>query len=179
MHGLTFDADCAGPERDIGSLFPLFQVGRNQRFRYALKGSRGGFPFTAFEFKYVTGGGRSSQTHHLALMMWRRSDASLPNFYAGPEGWWDRLKQRLGAQDFDFDEDQVFSDAYVLQGGEEAAVRKVFDGSKRAFLVSHPDTHAAGAGSYLLWWRVQRLPTSDDLESFFSEGDAFRQLFFK
>lgn len=177
-HGLVFDPEAAAPQRDVGAQFPLFQLGHSQVFRYALKGTRSGVPFTAFEFKYVTGGGRSSQTHCLALMAWWLSDAGLPNFYVGPEGWWDRIKQRFGAQDFDYPEDGAFSDEYVLQGGDEAAVRKLFDGAKRAFLVAHPGTHAAGTGRCLLWWRVQRLPSpGDKLEAFFSDGDGFCRVF--
>lgn len=177
-HGLAFDAEGVEPQRLLSGLFPLFETGRSQRFRYSLKGTRGGFPFTAFEFKYVTGGGRSSQTHYLSLMSWRSQETTVPNFYVGPEGWWERIKQRFGAQDFDFDEDPAFSATYVLQGGDEKRIRELFDGGKRAFLVSHPDTHAAGTGPYLLWWRVQRLPAPDNLEAFFAEGDSVRQLFF-
>jgi len=179
MHGLAFDAECTQPQRDVGALFPLFQWGRRQKFRYALKGRRGGVWFTAFEFRYVTGGGNSSHTHYLSIMSWQGSDASLPKFFVGPEGWWDRVKERFGAQDFNFPEDPGFSDNYVLQGGDEGAVRKLIDGSKRAFLVAHPGTHAAGTGANLIWWRVHRLPAPDDLEAFFTEGDAFRQLFFQ
>lgn len=176
-HGLVFDALALELEVSLGPLFPLFQIGRDRTFRYALKGTRSGVPFTAFEFKFVTGGGRSSQTHRLALMTWP-SDAGLPNFYVGPEGWWERVKQRFGEQDFDYPEDRAFSDAYVLQGGDEAAVRKVFDSSKRAFLVAHAGTHAAGTGSCLLWWRVQRLPPAGEkLEAFIADGDAFCRAF--
>lgn len=177
-HGLAFDPEAAAPQRDLSAQFPLFQVGYSQRFRYALKGTRSGVPFTAFEFKYVTGSGRSANTHYLALMTWWLSDAGLPKFYVGSEGWWEKVKQRFGEQDFDYPEDQAFSDAYVLQGGDETAVRKVFDGAKRAFLVAHPGTHAAGTGPCLIWWRVQRLPPAGDkLEAFFSDGDAFCRAF--
>ena len=177
-HGLAFDAWALELQGTLGSLFPLFQVGSNRTFRYALKGTRGGVPFTAFEYYYVTGSGKSSHTHYLALMTWGLSDAALPKFYVGPEGWWEKFKQRFGEQDFDFPEDQGFSDAYLLQGGDETAVRKVFDGAKRAFLVAHAGTHAAGTGPCLLWWRVQRLPPAGDkLEAFISDGDAFCRAF--
>jgi hypothetical protein len=177
MHGLTFTAACPGKEAGF-SVIPMFDRGYRRTWRYEMRGSRGGVEFTAFEYVYVTGGGKSSQRHYQGVMLWRRPEGSWPNFVAAPESWFDRLLQKMGTQDFDFAEDAAFSNAYKLQGGDEAAVRAVFDSGKRAYLAGHPGQHVAGTGDTLMWWRPGRLPPPDQLDQFIADGDGVRRVFF-
>ena len=110
-------------------------------------------------------------------MQWDGDDVALPRFCCTPEGFWDRLAQRFGRQDFDFPEDPAFSDAYQLQGDDEAAVRAAFTAEVRRHLLANPRQHVAGAGRALFWWRPGRLPKPDDLDALFAEGDGVRRLF--
>src|SRR3989475_9165166 len=110
-------------------------------------------------------------------MQWDGDDVALPRFCCTPEGFWDRLAQRFGRQDFDFVEDPEFSAAYQLRGDDEAAIQRLFTPDVRRRLVATPGQHVAGGGRHLFWWRVGKLPKPDDLDTFFAEGDGVRQLF--
>jgi len=144
---------------------------------FTIGGRWNGRAFTAFEYRYTTGGGKSSHTESFSVMQWDGDDVALPRFCCTPEGFWDRLAQRFGRQDFDFPEDPAFSDAYQLQGDDEAAVRGAFTAEVRRHLLANPRQHVAGAGHELFWWRPGRLPKPDDLDALFAEADGIRRLF--
>jgi hypothetical protein len=184
MRGYRFEAGRPGGEATLANGFPLFRKGRHRRWGATITGRIGGSSFTAFEYSYVTGGGRSSSRHHLAAVLWEFESAELPQFTLVPERVLNRLAQRFGAQDFDFEEDPLFSRSFQLQGDDETAVRRLFTAARRAYLtgpaldrdrpVAH---HLAGAGGRLLWWRVGNLPKTDALDEFLAEGDRLRRVF--
>ncbi len=175
--GFTFEVARPGGEVHYAAVCPLFAKGHARTWGYTLGGRWSSRPFTAFEYRYTTGGGKNSHTHWLAMILWEDAEATLPRFSVTPEGFWDRLAQRFGRQDFDFVEDAEFSAAYQLQGDDEAAIRRLFAPDVRRRLVATPGQHAAAGGRHLLWWRVGKLPKPDDLDTFFAEGDGIRQLF--
>jgi hypothetical protein len=182
--GFRFERERRSAEQTLADGFPVFREGRQRRWRWTISGVMGGQPFTAFEYTYVKGGGNHSRRFRFAVLLWEAPEAHLPRFSLVPEGWLQRLGQRFGAKDFDFDVDPEFSRAYQLQGDDEAAVRALFTPGRRAFLMApRPDAgkpqrhHLAGAGSRLLWWRGGRLPAAERLDQFLAEGDAVRRQF--
>ena len=183
QRGYHFEPKRPRAEQALGEAFPIFKRGHNKSWGSTISGQVGGKAFIAFEYSYVTGGGNSSHRHPLAVMLWEAPERSLPRFSLAPEGFWRRIAQRFGAQDFDFENDEEFSRAYELQGDDEAAVRALFTAARRAYLVAQgpdgsvPRHHLAGAGSRLLWWRTGRLPTPDGMDQFIADGDRVRRLF--
>jgi hypothetical protein len=183
QRGYRFERKRAGAEQALAEVFPIFQRGHGSHWGGTITGQVGGKPFTAFEYVYVTGGGNSSHRHRHAMMLWETPGLTLPRFSLAPEGFWRRVAQRFGAQDFDFAGDEEFSRGYELQGDDEAAVRALFSPARRAYLVAAgpdgtvPRHHLAGAGSHLLWWRTGRLPAPDQLDQFIADGDRVRRLF--
>lgn len=183
QRGYGFEPRRPRAEQAMTDTFPIFKRGHNRSWRSTITGQVGGKPFTAFEYVYVTGGGNSSHRHRLAMMLWEMPGLNLPRFTLVPEGFWRRVAQRFGAQDFDFEGDEAFSRGYELQGDDEAAVRALFTSARRAYLVAAgpdgrvPRHHVAGAGSRLLWWRTGRLPAPDELDQFIADGDRVRRLF--
>jgi hypothetical protein len=184
IRGYRFEQERAGAVEHLATDIPLFRAGHSRRWGYTITGRVNGRPFTAGEYRYVTGGGKSSQTHRCAVMLWEAESKVLPRFSLVPEGFLQRLGQRLGTQDIDFAEDEEFSRATQLQGDDEAAVRALFTPERRRFFagatvagVPRFDCHVAGAGQRLVWWREARLPAADDLDAFLAEGDAVRRAF--
>ncbi len=183
QRGYRFEKERPGAEDALVDVFPIFQKGHGHDWGCTITGQVGGTPFTAFDYTYVTGGGKNSQRHRLAMMMWEVLEVNLPRFSLGPEGFWRRIAQRFGAQDFDFEGDEEFSKGYELQGDDEPAVRALFTPMRRAYLIAAgPDGkvqrhHLAGAGTRLLWWLDKRLPKPDDLDQFIADGDRVRRLF--
>lgn len=181
--GYGFEGGRPGADAALAAAFPLFSQGRHRRWGPTVTGRIGGCPFTAFEYSYVTGGGRSTSRHRVSAVLWELEGVSLPRFVLTPEGVLNRLAQRFGVQDFDFAEDPVFSRAYQLQGDEEDAVRRLFSSPFRAYLSApSPDGerpmrhYLAGAGRRLLWWRGGSLPKPDALDRFLAESDRLRRM---
>jgi len=184
IRGYRFERERPGAEAPLGGTFAVFTHGHRRRWGATITGQVGGRPFTAFEYTYVTGGGKSSNRHRFTAMLWESAQASLPRFSLVPEGIFSRLAQRFGTQDFDFDEDPEFSRAYQLQGDDERAVRALFSPARRAMLMVEapdgrraPQHHLAGGGTRLLWWRDGRLPKSEVLDQLIADGDRLRRLF--
>lgn len=183
QRGYRFERKRAGAEKDLAGVFPIFKRGHGRNWGGTITGQFGGESFTAFDYLYVTGGDNSRHRHRLAMMLWETPGLTLPRFSLVPEGFWRRVAQRFGAQDFDFEGDEEFSRGYELQGDDEAAVRALFSPARRAYLVAAgpdetvPRHHLAGAGSHLLWWRTGRLPAPDQLDQFIADGDRVRRLF--
>lgn len=183
QRGYQFERKRRGAEQALAEEFPIFRRGHRRSWGCTITGQVGGEPFTAFEYVFVTGGGHNSHRHPLAMMLWEAPEVSLPRFSCVPEGFWNRLAQRFGKQDFDFEGDEEFSRGYELQGDDEAGVRALFTAARRAYLsAARPDGrmerhHLAGAGNRLLWWRTGRLPVPDEMDQFIADGDRIRRLF--
>ena len=176
-HGLTFTEDCPNRVRLVTELIPALNVGQNQSARFELRGTRGDEQFSAFEYQYSTGGGRSQHYRSWTVLLWRADNDNWPAFTLGPEGWWEKIKERFGATDIDFPEDPEFSRLFQLQGPDEKAVRGVFDAARCAFLKGRPGVHLAGNGPYLLSWTPVSFPSVKRLDTFFLDGDEIRQRF--
>ena len=183
QRGYQFERRRPGVPQELAEVFPIFRRGHRRSWGSTITGQVGGKPFTAFEYVYVTGGGNSSHRHALAMMLWEAPDVNLPRFSLAPEGFWARVAQRFGKQDFDFEGDEEFSRGYELQGDDEASVRALFTPARRAYLsAAGPDGqvqrhHLVAAGSRLLWWRRGRLPVPDEMDQFLADGDRVRRLF--
>ncbi len=177
--GYRFEGGRPGAEQHYADTLDLFTKGRAQAWGYTITGSFNGFPFTAFEYRWTTGSGKSSQTHRIAPMLWEAPGASFPKFCLTPEGFWTRVGELFGMQDIDFADSPEFSKAYRLKGDDEQAVRAFFSPDRRSFLAMRPGQHVAGKGSEFLWWRNGRLPKIEELLPFFEEGDRVRRAFIK
>src|SRR5439155_23750164 len=95
------------------------------RWTFTIAGTSGGTSFTAFEYRWTTGSGKSSRSHRIGALLWTLQ-RSLPQFFLAPEGWWDKLAAYFGGQDIDFDDSPAFSRSYRLRGADEGAVRALF-----------------------------------------------------
>ena len=179
IRGFKFELERPEGEHRLREFFEPFNQGRSRRWGYTISGQLHGASFTAFEYRWVTGGGKSSQTHHIGGLVWEIDDAVLPQFALTPEGWFSRLGQVFGMQDIDFDDAPEFSKAYRLKGPDEAGIRKLFTQDIRQFFAVTLGQQVAGGGRFLFWWRDGRLPSAEHLDEWFELGDQVRRRFFK
>ena len=179
IRGFKFEVERPEGERRFRDFFEPFNQGRSRRWGYTISGERHGAPFTAFEYRWVTGGGKSSQTHHIGGMVWELDDAVLTTFALTPEGWFSRLGQVFGMQDIDFDDAPEFSKAYRLKGPDESAIRALFTPEMRQFFAVTLGQQVAGGGRFLFWWHDGRLPKAEALDEWLELGDQVRRRFFK
>jgi len=72
---------------------------------------------------------------------------SLAPFFARPQRVLDRLGTLLGGQDIGFPDDASFSQAYLLQGPEEKAIRARFDAASRLWFTERASQQLICEGS--------------------------------
>jgi len=137
--GLTFLGDNNDLLKRFGHL-RVFQHGRSRRMRNAVVGDAGDTEIAIGDYRYTTGGGRNSKTHDQTVCILRSDELDLPHCHLRPEiRFFDFLGGLLGGQDIDFEEDPVFSKAYVLQGSHEGTIRQMFDEPTRAWFSQRRD----------------------------------------
>jgi hypothetical protein len=179
VRGFRFEPERPEGERRFRDVFESFNEGRRRTWGYTISGTKNQAPFIAFEYQWVTGGGKNSSAHRLSGIVWERDDISFPKFALSPEGWFSRLGEIFGMQDIDFPESPDFSKAYRLKGPDEPAIRQLFTPEIRRFFEASPDQHVAGGGRFLFWWRGRRLPSAGELDEWLEQGDHVRRRFFK
>lgn len=181
VRGFRFEPERTDGEAQLRDVFEPFNQGRQRKWGYTITGTKNRVPFTAFEYRWVTGGGKHSSTHRIAGMVWERQDGGppFPTFMLSPEGWLGRLGTLLGMQDINFEESPEFSRAYRLKGPDEAPVRGVFTPEVRHFFAATPDQQVAGGGRYLMWWRSGRFPPVETMDEWLEQGDHVRRRFIK
>ncbi len=179
MRGFRFERERPGAETALAALFEPFRSGHSRTWGYTLTGAVSGRPFTAFEYRWVTGGGKSSHRHAVHAILWEVAEGGPPAFTLGPENLLTRIAGAFGAQDIDFADSPEFSSAYRLRGEDEAAIRAFLTPDLRQYLALTPGQQIAAGGARFLWWRSGRLPKPDRLEQFLMEGDALARRFLK
>jgi len=167
--GYQFEPERPGEEARHAATCQVFTEGHGRNWGFTIAATSGGAPFTAFEYKWVTGSGKNAQTHRIGGLLWTMQRA-LPQFLLTPEGLWARIVAYFGGQDIDFAESPEFSKAYRLRGSDEAAVRALFTPARRQVFELFRGQHAAGAGQELMWWRDGALPPPDRFDAFLMEG---------
>ncbi len=124
MMGFSFSPKKEMSEIHAISVFRLFNQGHSKRIRNFLQGSKDQVSWRIFDYRYTTGGGKSSNTSNQTVVS-AEIKSSLPGFFLGKEHVFLKLAEKFGYQDIDFDTHPAFSDKYILRG-DEAGVRKLF-----------------------------------------------------
>lgn len=178
IRGYTYEPRRAQGERRFREAFEVFQQGGNDSWRNTISGTKNRAPFTAFEYVWHTGSGKSRHTHIVSGLVWERDDVSLPRFTLAPEGWFSRLGDWFRKRDIDFIDSPEFSRTYQLKGADEQAVRQLFTSELRRFFEATPNQKVNGSGRFLFWWFDRRLPPAEGLDEWLEQGDHVRRRFF-
>ena len=124
IRGFMFEDKRPNGERRYAEMFEPFTAGRRRSWGHTISGTKNQAPFTAFEYQWITGGGKSSSSHWIGGIVWEHDKDSFPKFALSPEGWLSRLGQVFGMQDIDFDESPEFSRMYQLKGSAASSKRR-------------------------------------------------------
>ncbi len=178
IRGFHYDPQHPEGERRFRDVFEPFQRGSSKSWRNTITGTRNGAAFTAFEYVWTTGSGKSRSTHTRSGMIWERDDARFPRFELWPEDLLSRLRKLFGARDIDFFDSPEFSKAYHLKGPDESAIRALFTQEIRRFFESTPAQRVTAGGPFLIWWFNSSLPDAAKLDEWLERGDHVRRRFF-
>jgi hypothetical protein len=152
--------------------FELFKSGRSKRLSNLLTSPAGERRAILFDYKYVTGSGKSSHTHRQTVFYATTDDLTLPPFSLRPENFLHRFAQLFGYQDIDFSGRPEFSRLFLLRGEDEARLRTAFNEEVLRFFEERPGRCAAALGGELLLWIPGKYASPGDAKALIAEGDA-------
>jgi hypothetical protein len=152
--------------------FHLFGQGRSKRVHNVLRGESNDLRVTIFDYRYVTGGGKSSHTWNQTVICFQMKEQGLPSFFLRPETFLDRISGLFGFQDIDFDEHPVFSKKYVLRGRNVPAIRELFTEEVLTFYEGVDGISTEANGNRLLFYRHGKRIKPLEIREFMEEGFA-------
>lgn len=105
----------------------LFQKGRSRKATNLLRGRRRDFEVAISDYRYTTGGGKSSNTHQQTVVLFSLEQSEFSEFELRPRNFLDQLAAKFGRKDIDFSHRLGFSNKYYVTGDDEAAVKLVIN----------------------------------------------------
>jgi hypothetical protein len=78
--------------------FTLFDDGHDKAIRNFMYGEASGVKAAVFDYIYVTGYGKNSQTHYQSVVYLEPDGLALPYFSLRPENFFNRIAQHLGTR---------------------------------------------------------------------------------
>jgi hypothetical protein len=144
----------------------LFTMGHARKASNLLSGAIEDIDLFIFDYQYTIGGGRNSSTPMQTVAVFGVRERDLPAFEMRPEGWCHRIGQVFGYQDIDFDEHPAFSKQYLLRGGDEQAIRRVFTPELIEYLEQRDPISVEASGSFVMVYRPGKRVKPDHLAAF-------------
>jgi hypothetical protein len=136
--------------------------------------------FVLFDYQYTIGYGRGSQTVRQTISRMQSSLLHLPSFILFPETILFRLGDKItGRKDIDFSDSPVFSQAFVLRGEDDPAVRALFSPKLRQALEATPKLTIEGNGDHLFIFRGAHRLKPEEFSATIEQDKKILALFFE
>ncbi len=164
--GFTFTKDCDAEMADLVGALPVFDNGHSRKATRLMRGKLAGRDAAIFDYRYTTGGGKSSHTHYHTMVLFLAGAEGLPDFSLSPENFLHRIAGVFGYQDIDFPEAPDFSKHYLLRGTDETAIRDTFNSEVLAFLGGSTGWQVQSSGGKLCVFREGRYAKPETLPSY-------------
>ena len=139
-HGYVFEG--ATPQLiDELSAFKLFNQGRARTAKNTMRGSKEPGAVRICDYQFTTGSGKHQQVHQQTIVVLKTPGRMAPHFFLRRQrALFDALGKVFGGQDINFEDDQAFSKAYVLQtNGDEQQLRGFMSPGLRDMLTKMSD----------------------------------------
>ncbi len=150
--------------------FQLFTTGRRRKIKNLLQGEANDVELAIFDYRYTVGGGKNSRTYTQSVFSVNSSSLHLTPFALRPEGFFHKIGAAFGAQDIDFESHPEFSNTYLLRGGDEKAIRELFDDRVLSYFESKPKMCVEASGSRLICYRLGKKIRPDETQQFMGDG---------
>jgi hypothetical protein len=150
--GMTYEARPALSGMPELQRFELFTQGEDREIRNLVRTERDGRRLALFDYAFTRGGSGSSTRWRHTVAHVHDPALRLPAFLLRPENVMHRVGERFFA-DIDLPDAPEFSQAFLLQGMDEGAIRRAFGAAARAVLAGEPKAWAEGQGADLFLWR--------------------------
>ena len=173
----AFSEKADGSLMDSLSSFHLFSQGYSRRISNVLSVKFNLIPVTIMDYKYTTGGGKSSHTFQQTVLVMESNKLQLPRFNLRPERLFDKIGSVFGNKDINFETAPVFSKRYQLRGDDEASVRNLFNERVLEYYEQHPGLCTECDGVKIIYYRSSKKVTPEEIQSFLQDGDDLFNLF--
>jgi hypothetical protein len=157
--------------------FALFNQGHSKQIKNFMYGEASGTKAAVFDYVYVVGYGRNSQTHRQSVVYLEPGNLRLPYFTLRPENFLYKILSTFGYQDIDFGQRPEFSRQYILRGQDEPAIRQAFNDRLLAFYESYPETCTDAGGNQLFFFRSNYRFQPQEIQSYVAFGLNLLSLF--
>lgn len=150
--------------------FKLFSTGRRQTAFNLLTGATDTTQVMVFDWQYVTGSGKSTQTHTSTVVVIQSQQLQLPAFLCRPESVFDWIGLTFDGKDIDFADQPLFSKKFHLHGVLERQIRELFDAEVCEFFTQQERPYAEGQGEWLLYCHQEKIMPPDKVRDLFAQG---------
>ncbi len=175
--GLQFQPETSKELAAKHDHLPLFSKGHGQRAKNHLFGEFQGLQLSLFDYRYTTGGGKSSQTWNQTILSVESGHINLPDFTCSPENIFAKIGSVFGYQDIDFDSHPEFSRRFLLRGSDEAAIQQLFGPSILEWFEGHAGVTAEASGNLFVFFRAQQRVKPELIPDFIKDGlSLFKEL---
>ncbi len=171
--GLAFSADwpegCALENTGLD----IFRLGYSRKAANRIQVQSRAGVISFFDYRYVTRGGRNSQTRTFTLALIACPGCAMPVFELKPEAFIYKIGEALGFKDIDLPAFPLFSDKYRLTGPDEASVRLFFTPQRAAWFERNQGLHVQGAPGHLVIFKREGPLPVNSWQSFMEEVKSF------
>ena len=157
--------------------FALFRQGHNKQIKNLMYGETNGVKAALFDYIYVTGSGKSRQTHYQSVVYFEPRHLNIPFFSLRPENALHKLIAMFGYQDIDFGNHPTFSSKYLLRGTDEQGIRNTFSDALLAFYETNPGLSTDGGGNQLFIFRQSYRTPPHEAQSFINWAAQVQNVF--
>lgn len=155
---------------------PLFTQGRAQTISNRIQADTDEVSLSLFDYRFTTGRDKSAQTHWQTVACFQSPQLDLPPFEVRPQSMLHGLGKLFGFQDIDFATHPQFSQAFLVRGAREQAIRQLFHAPLLSFLETQTPIAIEGRGHQLLVYRADKRVSPEQIRSFLGETFAvYRQ----
>ena len=157
--------------------FQLFTDGHSKQIKNLMYGEWLGVKAALFDYIYTVGSGKHAHTYYQSVAYIEPRDLSIPYFSLRPENFMHKVMSKFGYQDIDFGNRPVFSNQYLLRGGEEPAIRATFEDRLLGSYEANPGLCTDGGGNQLFVFRQGYRVPPQEVQSFIERAYQLQTTF--
>jgi hypothetical protein len=150
--------------------FVLLNTGRDRTASNIVRRQADQLDVVIYDYRYTVGHGKSTQTPHQTVVLFRSPAIQAPRLILKPEGWLNKIGELFGGKDIDFDEAPEFSKKFVLAGDDEAAIREFFTLERLELLTTFHKLCIEAQPETLLFWFDRKRTPPGELQKFFEQA---------
>lgn len=135
-----------------------------------------GYQLSIADLKISSGALFTLETNESTFLRIDLENAIIPCFRLGLETSMDKLVEKMGGQDIDFEGFPNFSHQFLLQGADEQAIRKFFNVDILHLHEDHANIYGESIGNALLFRVSRGLAHEHDIEALMAFGRRFCEL---